>query len=162
MPGAEEKMSERRNSKRAKSFLPGLVYVSRKPGAKEGVKESAKQGAKDGTKEGTKDGALSCTIRDMSDTGARIAFSDKVSLPDTVELHIPERNLTLRAKVRWRRGDEVGLAFAVPVQHAADGTFSKTEVVQRVAMLEAEIESLRSVLKQLKRDKPGRAGEAAA
>ena len=138
-------MSERRNARRAKSFLRGFVYVSRKQDA------------------------LSCMIRDVSETGARIAFSEKVSLPDMIELYIPQREQTLRAKVCWRRGDEVGLAFNVsaqhadvPVQHAADGTFSKTEVVQRVAMLEAEIASLRSVLKRLKREKSGRDGEEAA
>lgn len=145
-------MSERRNARRAKSFLRGFVYVSRKQDA------------------------VPCMIRDVSETGARIAFSDKVSLPDTVELYIPQRKQTLRAKVCWRRGDEVGLAFNVsakhsdapakhadvPVQPAADGPFSKTEVVQRVAMLEAEIASLRSVLKRLKREKPGRDGEEAA
>lgn len=154
-------MSERRNSRRAKSFLRGFVYVSRQQGAKEGIKE--------GVRRGTREDGLPCMIRDVSETGARIAFTDKVSVPDTIELYIPQREQTLRAKVCWRRGDEVGLAFNVPVQdvnvaepRAADGTFSKTEVVQRVAMLEAEIASLRSVLKRLKRETPGRGGEEAA
>ncbi|HUC51883.1 MAG TPA: PilZ domain-containing protein [Xanthobacteraceae bacterium] len=131
-------MSERRRARRTKSFLRGFVYVSRQQGA------------------------LACLIRDMSDTGARIVFSDTVTLPNTVDLYIPQREQTLHAKVRWRHGDEVGLAFAVPQQRSADATMSETEVVQRVAMLEAEIDSLRSVLKRLKREKADRADDRVA
>jgi uncharacterized small protein (DUF1192 family) len=132
-------MSERRSSKRSKSFLRGFVYVSRKQGA------------------------LSCLIRDLSEKGARIIFSDTVTLPDVFDLYIPQRDQTLRAKVRWRHGDEIGLAFVGAEQsHSADTKLSETEMVQRVAMLEAEIASLRSVLKKLKRDKTGRADDEAA
>jgi PilZ domain len=139
VPKAEAAMSERRGSRRTKSFLRGFVYVSRKHGA------------------------LSCLIRDLSDKGARIIFSDTVTLPDAFDLYIPQRDQTLRAKVRWRHGDEVGLAFVVPEQsQSGDGKLSETEVVQRVAMLEAEIASLRSVLKRLKRGKAGRADDEAA
>ena len=80
-------MGERRNSRRSKSFLRGFVYVSRKRGA------------------------LSCLIRDLSEKGARIIFSDQVTLPDVVDLYIPQREQTLRARVQWRRNDEIGLAF---------------------------------------------------
>lgn len=131
-------MSERRSSRRTKSFLRGFVYVSREQGA------------------------LSCLIRDLSEKGARIIFSDSVTLPHMFDLYIPQRDQTLRAKVRWRHGDEVGLAFAVPVEHAPDAKMSETEVVQRVAMLEAEIASLRSVLKKVKREKASRSDDEAA
>ncbi len=131
-------MSERRSSRRAKSFLRGLVYVSRKQGG------------------------LACLIRDLSEKGARIVFSDTVTLPDMFDLYIPQRDQTLRVKVRWRHGDELGLAFVRPEQHAADGMLSETDVVQRVAMLEAEIASLRSMLRRLKREKADRAGDDAA
>ncbi len=130
-------MSERRSSRRAKSFLRGLVYVSRKQGG------------------------LACLIRDLSEKGARIVFSDTVTLPDVFDLYIPQRDQTLRVKVRWRHGDELGLAFVLPGQQAAD-KLSETDVVQRVAMLEAEITSLRSMLKRLKREKADRAGDDAA
>ena len=123
-------MSERRSSRRSKSFLRGFVYVSREQGA------------------------LSCLIRDLSDKGARIIFSDSVTLPHLFDLYIPQRDQTLRAKVRWRHGDEVGLAFATAEKnHAGDEKLSETDVVQRVAMLEAEIDALRGVLKKLKRNK---------
>ncbi len=130
-------MGERRISRRTKSFLRGFVYVSRKRGA------------------------LACLIRDLSEKGARIIFSDQVTLPDVVELYIAQRDQTLRARVHWRKNDEIGLAF-IEAERPAEAQPSAAEVVQRVAMLEAEIASLRALLKRLKSDKAGAGDEAAA
>jgi hypothetical protein len=131
-------MGERRNSRRSKSFLRGFVYVSRKRGA------------------------LSCLVRDLSDKGARIIFSDQVTLPDMVELYIPQREQTLRARVSWRKNDEIGLAFTEIERAPVDATPSAGEIVQRVALLEAEITSLRAMLKRLKGEKAEAGDEAAA
>ena len=122
-------MVERRNSRRSKSFLRGFVYVSRKRGA------------------------LACLIRDLSDKGARIIFSDTVTLPDVVELYIPQRDRTFRARVQWRRNDEIGLAFTATERAAAEAAPTASEVIQRLALLEAEIISLRALLKRLKGEK---------
>jgi uncharacterized small protein (DUF1192 family) len=84
-----------------------------------------------------------------------------VTLPDVVELYIPQREQTLRAKVQWRRNDEIGLGFTA-TERVAEVSSSPTEVVQRVAMLEAEIASLRALLKRLKAEKISPADEAAA
>ena len=130
-------MGERRGSRRSKSFLRGFVYVSRKRGA------------------------LACLVRDLSEKGARIVFSDTVTLPDVVELYIPQREQTLRARVEWRRNDEIGLGFTA-TERTAEAPPSATEVVQRVAMLEAEIASLRVLLKRLKAEKVNPADEVAA
>jgi hypothetical protein len=130
-------MGERRGSRRSKSFLRGFVYVSRKRGA------------------------LACLIRDLSEKGARIIFSDTVTLPDVVELYIPQREQTLRARVQWRRNDEIGLGFTA-TERAADAAPSAAEVTQRLAVLEAEIASLRTLLKRLKADKADTGNEVAA
>jgi len=130
-------MGERRGSRRSKSFLRGFVYVSRKRGA------------------------LACLVRDLSEKGARIVFSDTVTLPDVVDLYIPQRDQTLHARVEWRRNDEIGLGFTA-TERTAEAPPSATEVVQRVAMLEAEIASLRVLLKRLKAEKVNPADEAAA
>jgi hypothetical protein len=130
-------MGERRGSRRSKSFLRGFVYVSRKRGA------------------------LACLIRDLSEKGARIIFSDTVTLPDVVELYIPQREQTLRARVQWRRNDEIGLGFSA-ADRAAEASPSATEVAQRLALLEAEIVSLRALLKRLKAEKAEARDEAAA
>jgi uncharacterized small protein (DUF1192 family) len=124
-------MSERRNSRRSKSFLRGFVYVSRKRGA------------------------LACLVRDLSDKGARIIFSDEVTLPEMVELYIPQREQTLRARASWRKNDEIGLSFFAEAERErpADASPTAGEIVQRVALLEAEIASLRAVLNRLKNEK---------
>jgi hypothetical protein len=121
-------MGERRISRRSKSFLQGFVYVSRKRGA------------------------LACLIRDLTDKGARIVFSDTITLPDTLELYIPQREQTLRARVTWRKNDEIGLAFMVD-ERPVDVGPSATEVAHRVALLEAELASLRTLLKRMKDEK---------
>ena len=130
-------MGESRGSRRSKSFLRGFVYVSRQRGA------------------------LACLIRDLSDKGARIVFSDTVTLPEAVELYIPQREQTLRARVQWRRNDEIGLAF-VKAERAADASPGTAEITQRVAMLEAEIASLRALLKRLKAENGDTDDEVAA
>src|ERR1700722_7633344 len=113
-------MGERRISRRSKSFLQGFVYVSRKRGA------------------------LACLVRDLSEKGARIIFSDTITLPDMLELYIPHHEQTLRARVTWRKNDEIGLAFVAEERKAEAGP-SATEVAHRVAMLEAELTALRGM-----------------
>jgi hypothetical protein len=130
-------MGERRKSRRSKSFLRGFVYISRKRGA------------------------LACLIRDFSEKGARIVFSDSVALPPVIDLYIPQRDQTLRARLQWRRGDEIGLNF-IGDERAAAVEPSAGEVMQRVAMLEAEIASLRALLKRMKNDKTNAGDEVAA
>jgi hypothetical protein len=122
-------MGERRRVTRQKSFLRGCVYFNNRRSA------------------------FDCLIRDLSDKGARIIFSDTVSVPDMVDLHIPQKEQTVRARVEWRHGGEVGLAFPDAIR-AADGT-SDSELSARVAKLEGEIASLRRALKRLQREVSG-------
>jgi hypothetical protein len=130
-------MSERRHTRRLKSFLRGFVYFDKRRGA------------------------LSCLVRDLSDEGARIIFSQSVTIPDVVNLHIPQKDQTLRAKVTWRRGDEIGLGFsaAIPV---ADPLPDSGELMKRVAQLESEIAGLRKVLKRMKGERPSHHDDEAA
>jgi hypothetical protein len=121
-------MGERRVTRRNKSFLRGFVYFDKRRGV------------------------MSCLVRDLSEDGARIVFSQSVSIPGVINLHIPQRDQTFRAKVTWRRGDEIGLALtsAVPVAAAS----AESELIQRVAQLEAEIIALKRTIKQLKHENP--------
>jgi hypothetical protein len=118
-------MSERRRNRRLKSFLRGFVYFDKRRGA------------------------LSCLVRDLADDGARIVFSQSVAIPDIVNLHLPQKDQTLRARVSWRRGDEIGLSF-VAVATPVDVPSDAKELMKRVAQLETEIASLRRMLKRLK------------
>jgi hypothetical protein len=105
-----------------KSFLRGLIYFDKRRGAS------------------------SCLIRDMNEEGARIIYSEAIALPDVINLHIPQKEQTLRARVSWRRGDEIGLSFTAEAANLPDAS----ELMQRVAQLEAEIIKLRRVLKRLR------------
>ncbi len=127
-------MAERRRGQRQKSFLRGCVYFDKRSRS------------------------LDCLVRDFSEHGARIIFSENVSVPDLVELHIPQKQKTLRARVQWRHGDEIGLAFPDAVR-AADGG---DELALRVAQLESEIAGLRKLVKKLRAEMtPGDDVEAA-
>ena len=117
-------MAERRGAPRQKSFLRGCVYFNKKRAA------------------------LDCLIRDLSEHGARIIFSDTVSVPDVVDLYIPQKEQTVRARVQWRHGDEIGLAFP-DARRAADGS-SDGELAVRVAQLEREMIALRKLVKKLR------------
>ena len=119
-------MIERRTARRMKSFLRGFVYVDEKRGA------------------------CNCVVRDINENGARIIFSEAVTLPDVITLHIPRKDQTLRARVTWRRGDEIGLAFTAEAADMPDSS----EMTERVVQLEAEILKLRRMLKRLKRGNP--------
>jgi PilZ domain len=122
-------MSERRRNRRLKSFLRGFVYFDKKRGA------------------------LSCIIRDFNEAGARIIFSENVTIPNIVNLHLPQKDQTLRAKVTWRRGDEIGLGFIAEDAPEAPLPDAK-ELMKRVAELELQIVSLRRMLKRLKSQQP--------
>ena len=131
---------ERRRIARQKSFLRGVVYFD------------------------DHRSALDCLIRDVSPYGARLVFSDAVSAPDTVDLHIPQKSQTLRAHVIWRHGQEIGVAFAqaTQVDHdtgdpgsspgQAPGSGPGQSLAERVARLEVEIAGLKRMLKKMKTD----------
>jgi hypothetical protein len=131
-------MAERRGSPRQKSFLRGCIYFNNRRSV------------------------LDCLVRDLTEDGARIIFSHTVNVPDIVELYIPQREQTLRAHVKWRRGDDVGLDFtnraaAAPAstsRPASSAAPQDGELGQRVAQLEAEVTALKRTVRQLKRELP--------
>jgi len=127
-------MAERRHSARQKSFLRGRIYYNKRRGA------------------------VDCLIRDISEEGARVIFSDTVSIPDAVELYIPQKEQTLRAHVQWRHGEEIGLAFP---DNVAAGEPATGDLAERVARLESEIAALRRAIRHIKSELPGSNDEAA-
>ena len=128
-------MGERRHSTRQKSFLRGCVHFNKRRSA------------------------VDCLIRDISDQGARIVFSDAVSVPDVVELYIPQKEQTLEAHVQWRHGDEIGLAFGDAGRAPADQVHSV--LAERVAHLETELATLKRMVKRLKAEIDGGDSDAA-
>jgi hypothetical protein len=63
--------------------------------------------------------------------------------------------------VQWRKNDEIGLGFT-EVERASDASPTTGEIAQRVAMLEAKIASLRTMLKRMKAENADGFDEAVA
>ena len=69
-------------------------------------------------------------------------------MPDVVDLYIPQKEQTVRTRVQWRHGDEIGLAFLDKTRAMDDATDG--ELVGRVAHLESEVAALRRIVNRLK------------
>lgn len=54
---------------------------------------------------------MECTVRDLSETGARIVFAQHVKVPVEFELQIPKKKLIRRAQVMWYDGQNHGVMF---------------------------------------------------
>lgn len=54
---------------------------------------------------------MECTVRDLSETGARIVFAQPVKVPSQFELQIPKRKLVRQAQVMWYDGLNHGVMF---------------------------------------------------
>jgi hypothetical protein len=121
-------MNERRRAARQKSFLRGRILFNNRRTA------------------------VDCLIRDISATGARLIFSDAVSIPDLVDIYIPQKEQTLRAHVHWRHGQEVGVAFPAAAAEPTEHGDASNDLATRVQRLEAEIATLKRMLKRLKAD----------
>ncbi len=140
-------MVDRRQAPRQKSFLRGCIYFN------------------------NRSSAIDCLIRDISDHGARLRFSGSISIPDTFDLHIPQKSQTLRVIARWRHGMDVGVAFAdgarinttsaPPSAQATSATPDLATLADRVQKLEAEVADLRRLLRRLRADVAGADTDAA-
>ena len=93
--------------------------------------------------------SVECVIRDMSDSGARLTFEHPVIVPDNVELFIPQKQQTLRARVQRRGPNEIGIAFEVE-RSDEPRRASDVELQKRVETLEAEIFALKRLVSKLK------------
>ena len=57
---------------------------------------------------------LDCTIRNWSDTGALLRMTDWIALPPVFDIDVPSKGKSLRVRLCWRRGDDVGVVFLKP------------------------------------------------
>jgi PilZ domain len=79
--------SDLRSSRRSRSLLQGKVVFN------------------------NRSSTLDCTLRDSSETGARLTFSAHVPIPDEFDLEIPLRGRMHRVRVMWRRADSCRVQF---------------------------------------------------
>jgi hypothetical protein len=128
---------ERRSSVRQRTVLRGCVYYDKRSHA------------------------IDCVVRNMSDGGAKLELSENVVLPELIELYIQKKEITFPACVRWRRVNEVGVAFLdgrnlrvpdhdtghleAPAERGHDGV----EIEDRLQKLEAEMLSLKVIIRSV-------------
>jgi hypothetical protein len=88
------------------------------------------------------DGAIStqCTVNELSDAGARISIASSFALPETFDLSIPQRSISSRVKLAWRRGDQAGLDFI----EADPGHVAGVDPAAKIKALEAENAKLKA------------------
>ena len=120
-------MNERRSQMRQKSFLHGRIYFNNRRSS------------------------LDCLVRDYSDQGARLTISDSVALPEVVELHVPHKDETHRARVQWRTGYELGVAFG-PNESAPSIVPDAPDLAARVRRLEIEMAALQRKVNELQNE----------
>src|SRR4051794_27059358 len=92
--------------------------------------------------------ALDCLIRNLSDTGAKLIVSAAVTLPECFDLIIPQKSLTRRARIAWRRGEDIGVRFEAG--HPSESSDPDASALKRrIRELEVEVARLRSRILQL-------------
>lgn len=109
---------------RARTFLKGIVYYDHRRTS------------------------IECTIRDLSDTGARVVFPTMVVVPDDIELHIPQKQITLPAQVRRRDEYEIGVSFEDQRSDEPRRIIDR-ELTERVTKIENELVSMKRMLRKL-------------
>ncbi len=54
---------------------------------------------------------IACTVRDISEGGARLKLESEIVLPQRFQIAIAPHNEVYRALLCWSKGDELGVAF---------------------------------------------------
>lgn len=85
-------MDERRSAKRWHTVLAGQIICN------------------------SRSASIECIVRDLSDTGARLYFTDASQLPPEFELEIPTRGVKVRSRLMWTRGANYGVMFLEQVK----------------------------------------------
>jgi hypothetical protein len=120
-------VKERRLSTRQKSFLQGRIYFNNRRST------------------------VDCLIRDYSEAGARLKFSETIAVPEAIELYIPNREEIHRARVEWRNGSEMGVSFGEEMRSPSIAPeASQGDLAARVQTLETEVAALRRIVNELR------------
>lgn len=98
---------------------------------------------------------VDCTIRNLSEGGAKLEISGAVTLPEEFDLVIPQKNQRRRARLCWRQDDACGVRFLDPSEDetgagAASGVQETEEQLRaRIRQLERTITQLNARIEQL-------------
>ena len=121
-------MLERRSLVRHKTFIKGRIYFNNRLSS------------------------MDCIVRDLTSNGARLEFSESVTLPEAFEIYIPNKDEFFRAHVEWRKGGQLGVRW-----NSGSASHEKTEsggrgehpLADRVAKLEHDVAVLQKRLDAL-------------
>lgn len=118
-------MKERRALVRHKTFMKGRIYFNNRLSS------------------------MDCIVRDVTESGARLEFSENVTLPEAFELYLPARNEYFRARIEWRKGNLLGISWGTAKERLdADG---ENPFNERLAKLEHDVAVLQRRLDSLQR-----------
>lgn len=98
---------------------------------------------------------VDCTVRNLSEGGAKLEVSQSVTLPEEFDLLIPQRATTRRVRMCWRSADYCGVAFldsAEPhvQQHSQAGPMTSEQSLRaRIVELEQTIAALQRRIQEL-------------
>ena len=109
---------------RVRTFLKGVLYYDRRSVS------------------------IDCIIRDMSDTGARISFPSPVTIPDNVEIDIPQKQRTLFARVQRRDQFEIDVSFE-DQRMSEPRRASEGSLAERVKKIEDDLVLMKGLLEKL-------------
>jgi len=131
-------VKERRLLSRHKSFLQGRVYFNNRRSC------------------------FDCLVRDYTDHGARLKFSENATVPDAMELFIPNREEMHRARVIWRSGKELGVSFGEDIHSPSIAPEAEQgDLSTRVQKLEGEVAALKRIVNELRAEIRAKHGEVA-
>jgi PilZ domain len=114
-------MSERRKELRSRTLLGGVIAFNERRST------------------------LECSVRNLSERGARIEFTDTALLPDSFDLTVVRKQTTFRASTVWRTQAAAGVRFI----DARESGVVPLDWARKVRALEAQNEALRQHVTQL-------------
>lgn len=100
---------------------------------------------------------VECVVREVSESGARLAVSEAVTLPSEFELYVPFKDQRFQVQARWRRADLVGVQFLL---HAAS-LGSRPQTAEALQRLEEQNKILMRQIAELQADHRARQAQAA-
>ena len=110
-------MIERRSIVRHKTFIKGRIFFNNRRSS------------------------MDCIVRDVTDNGSRLEFSESVALPETFELYMPNKDEYFRARIEWRKGNNIGVSWTPEdtLNPRPESGRSDRQLADKVARLEREI-----------------------
>lgn len=89
---------------------------------------------------------LDCVVRNFSEDGALLVVSDAVALPSAFEIDIAQRQRSYAARVRWREGSRVGVAFET---RSPESEMDSSDLARRLRHVEQANVRLKTRISQL-------------